>query len=134
MRPQLGTLPNYSLTLWWASVLTTSTWWAACVGPGTRARTFNVGSAVDDDGGGAATEEGVGTSVVTVIGAVIAAVTVLGAAAVVLQGKSSVDKAEKARDAAAAGETGETGLVSACHLMHAYTSSITPMRHVNAPC
>ena len=41
---------------------------------------------------------------VTVIGAVIAAVTVLGAAAVVLQGKSSVDKAERARDAAATGD------------------------------
>eukprot|EP01043_Picozoa_sp_COSAG02_P009790 COSAG02_NODE_336_length_24344_cov_63.239101_9_plen_49_part_00 len=43
-----------------------------------------------------------GTTVVTIIGAVIAAVTVLGAAAVVMQGKSSVEKAEKARDAAAA--------------------------------
>jgi hypothetical protein len=55
-----------------------------------------------DDGGGA--QEGVGTTVVTIIGAVIAAVTVLGAVAVVLQGKSSVEKAEKARDAAAAGD------------------------------
>lgn len=56
-----------------------------------------------DDVDVAPPEEAIGTTVVTIIGVVIAAVTVVGAAAVVLQGKTSVEKAEKARDAAAAG-------------------------------
>lgn len=56
----------------------------------------------DADDNGNAKPDAEGNSVVTIIGVVIATVTVLGAAAVVVQGKSSVQKAEKARDTAAA--------------------------------
>ena len=82
----------------------------------------------------------------TIIGGVIAAVTVLGAAAVVFQGKSSVEKAEKLRDAAAAGDNryAQGWLVHPLHhpadrvhalpVYVAYSTTQQELTHVSCTC
>merc|ERR1712086_921285 len=55
-------------------------------------------------GGDVRPPEAVGTIVVPIVGGLIAVVIVIGAAVVVMRGKSSVEKAERAQAAAAAGD------------------------------